>query len=81
MTTDVLRPTKISKWTENHRRVMAKVVTQQRIVKLRQTSTPVRKEPVKWIAALEIFVMLPQYHWSAPSSLPYALFWPLLFKP
>ena len=81
MTTDVLRATKISKWTENHRRVMARVVTQQRVAKLRQTATPVRKEPVKWIAVLEIFVMLPQYHCSAPSSLPYALFWPLLFEP
>ena len=60
---------------------MAKVVAQQIFAKLRQTPKPVRKEPVSWIAALEIFAMLPQYHWSAPSSLPYALFWPLLFKP
>ena len=60
---------------------MAKVVVQQRFAKLRQTPTPVRKEPVRWIAALEIFAMPPQYHWSAPSSSPYALFWPLLFKP
>ena len=39
---------------------MAKVVAQQRIAKLRQTPTPVRKEPVRWIAALEIFAILPE---------------------
>ena len=71
----------MAKWTENHRRFITKVVPQQRFAKLQQTTTPVRKEPVRWIAVLEIFAMLPQYHWSAPSSSPYALFWPLLYKP
>ena len=81
VTTDVSRSTQISNRTENQWRVIARVVIQQIIAKLPQTSNPVRREPVKWIAALEIFAMLPQYHWSAPSSSPYALFWPLLFKP
>ena len=76
--TDVLRATKISKKAEYQWRIMPKVVAQQIFAKLRQTPTPVRKEPVSWIAALEIFAMLPQYHLSAPSSLAYALFWPLL---
>ena len=47
MTTDVIRATQISKWTENHGRVIAKVVIQQMIAKLPQTPNPVRKEPVK----------------------------------
>ena len=81
MTTDVLRTTQISKTTENQWRLMPKVVIQQMIAKLPQTAKPVRRELVKQIAALEIFAMLPQYHWSAPSSSPYALFWPPLFKP
>ena len=62
MTTDVSRPTYISKRTENQWRVIAKVVIQQMIAKLPQTPKPVRREPVKLIAALEIFAMLPQYH-------------------
>ena len=76
--TDVPRPTEISKKAEYQWRIMAKVVSQQIFAKLRQTPTPVRKKPVSWIAVLEIFAMLPQYHLSAPSSLAYALFWPLL---
>ena len=79
--TDVLRATQIGKRTDHHRRLIEKIVSQQRSAKLPQTSTPVRVEPVRWIAALEIFAMLPQYHWSASSSSAHALFWPLQLKP
>ena len=79
--TDVSRSTHIGKRTDHHRRFIEKTVSQQRSAKLSQTTTTVRKEPVRWIAALEIFAMLPQYHWSAPSSSAHALFWPPHLKP
>ena len=73
--TDVLSSTPIGKSTDHHRRLIEKTVCQQRSAKLPQTTRTVRKEPVRWIVALEIFAMLPQYHWSAPSSSAHALFW------
>ena len=79
--TDVLRATQIGKRTDHQRSFIKKTVSQQRSAKLPQTTRTVRKEPVRWIAALEIFAMLPQYHWSAPSSTAHALFWPLHLKP
>ena len=80
--TDVLRATQIGKRTDHQRRLLEKTVSRQRSAKLPHTTRTVRREPVRWIAALEIFAMLaqyhwailPQYHWSAPSSSARALF-------
>ena len=55
--TDVLSSTQLGKSTDHHRRLIEKIVPQQRSAKLPQTTRTVRKEPVRWIAALEIFAM------------------------
>ena len=57
---DVLRATQIGKRTDHQTMLIEKTVSQQRSAKLPHTTRTVRREPVRWIAALEIFAMLAQ---------------------